>query len=1033
MRKAKQLLLGGLMALTAGSASAATFVGGRTDFRDETIYFAMTTRFYDGDPSNNTYCWDGVLNVNDPEWRGDFKGLIEKLDYIKALGFTAVWITPVVENASGLDYHGYHAIDFSKVDPRYESTDCKFQDVIDAAHERGMKIILDIVLQHTGNFGEEYLCPMFSKDYTQPLSNINKSMKLHESSKLPSNYFSLKAKDQYESRLGLMKNTRGKNEDTQNLWHHYAHFNWDNPTRWWGQIAGDCVDLNTENPKVTNYLVDCYSKFIEMGVDGFRIDTGGHIARLSFNKAFIPQLHEAAERVKAKRGGTPFYMYTEVCARAEEVIYRGENYNCSPCFYTWKETKDYAWDYSETSWNDYVVMEGETGDHVNAKSVLQQGDDYMGKGSMLKSNNAWLNGNDYRKEDYTQSSGLNVIDFPMHWRFHSAENAFGVRSEDDLYNDARWNVVYVDSHDYGPNGNDKCRFWKGEQAWAENLALMFSWRGIPCIYYGSEIEFRAGEVIDKGPDMALKDGGRAYFGGYIEGSVNVSDFATYTNATGNMAATLSHPLAQHIQRLNKIRAAVPALRKGQYSTDGCSGKMAFKRRYVDDTTDSYALVTVSGGATFTGVLNGTYIDAVTGDKQTVTDGKLTASCSGAGNMRVYVLSTSKTPAPGKVGQDGKYLYDSAPAVVTQLGYDGNEEPLDTETVKDNEAVTPGPSGDREEPNPVVEPALEEGEQAIFFEHSSWNPATVWIWDDVNNYTGGNWPGESLTYLGNNVYKWVYTGAGTIPTDANIIFSNSGNNQVPGMDQGGFKFVNGGYYNTNGYVKTIEVSGEDAKVTLSPNGGTFVGSVTVTAKANSKATSAWYKVGEGAQTTISGSATFTIGADMQPGQSVTVTWGATGATGTKTGSATFTKVEKPAETTVTIYFDNRQANWGKVHAYFYGGELGEIGGVWPGAAMTLDSATGYYAYSFTTDKDATTTNVIFNNGGGGSQTGDNVKVRNGGIYNASGDTGESGIESVASEGTDEAIYYNLQGIRVANPAHGFYIVKRGATVSRVYIP
>ena len=89
-----------------------------------------------------------------------------------------------------------------------------------------MKLILDIVLQHTGNFGEEHLCPMFSKDYTQPLSNINKSMKLHENSKLPSNYFSLKAKDQYESRLGLMKNTRGKNEDTQNLWHHYAHFNW---------------------------------------------------------------------------------------------------------------------------------------------------------------------------------------------------------------------------------------------------------------------------------------------------------------------------------------------------------------------------------------------------------------------------------------------------------------------------------------------------------------------------------------------------------------------------------------------------------------------------------------------------------------------------------------------------------------------------------------------------------------------------------------------------------------------------------------
>ena len=338
MKKLKTMALGLAMLVAAGAgARAATFVGDRTDFRDETIYFAMTTRFYDGDRSNNTYCWDGVKNVNDPEWRGDFKGLIEKLAYIKALGFTAVWVTPVVENASGLDYHGYHAINHGKVDPRYESQDCKFQDLIDAAHARGMKIILDIVLQHTGNFGEEHLCPMFTKDYTQPLSNIDKSMKLHPQSKLPANYFQMTAKDQYENRLGLMKNTRGVNQDTHNYWHHYAHFNWDNPTRWWGQIAGDCVDLNTENAAVTNYIVDCYTKFIAMGVDGFRIDTGGHIARLSFNKMFIPQLHAAAEQYKAKRGGTPFFMYTEVCARAEEVIYRGENYNSSPFFYPWKE------------------------------------------------------------------------------------------------------------------------------------------------------------------------------------------------------------------------------------------------------------------------------------------------------------------------------------------------------------------------------------------------------------------------------------------------------------------------------------------------------------------------------------------------------------------------------------------------------------------------------------------------------------------------------------------------------------------------
>ena len=90
------------------------------DFREETIYFLITTRFYDGDPENNFYCRDRVKK-GDPHWRGDFKGLISKLDYLKDLGFTALWITPPVENRSGLDYHGYHAYDWNRVDPRLES------------------------------------------------------------------------------------------------------------------------------------------------------------------------------------------------------------------------------------------------------------------------------------------------------------------------------------------------------------------------------------------------------------------------------------------------------------------------------------------------------------------------------------------------------------------------------------------------------------------------------------------------------------------------------------------------------------------------------------------------------------------------------------------------------------------------------------------------------------------------------------------------------------------------------------------------
>lgn len=789
MKFARKLLLPGAllcaMAWQAPDACAATFRGERNDFRDETIYFAMTTRFYDGDKSNNTYCWDGKNNFNDPEWRGDFKGLISKLDYIKALGFTAVWITPVVENASGLDYHGYHAFNFNKVDPRYESDDCKFQDLIDAAHARGMKIILDIVLQHTGNFGEATLCPMFVKDYSQNLSNLDKSLKLHPNTVLPANYFDL-AKP-YDARIAAMKNEDGVNHDRRNSYHHVANeWNWDDPSRWWGQIAGDCVDLNTENPRVSNYLVKCYGKFIAMGVDGFRIDTAGHISRLTFNYAFIPQFEALAERYSDKRGGGPFFMFGEVCARDRNVTYRNHE-NCSPYFYTWKESKEYEWDYSETSWDEVEVPKGQRGSHVNAASVTQQGNDYLDDNGMPTSRNALLDGNKYHAPDHTRYSGLSVIDFPMHWNFRSTNEAWGVRYGDNLYNDATYNVTYVDSHDYAPDGAPESqRFAGSQQTWASNLNLMFTFRGIPCIYYGSEIEFKKGCPIDKGAELALKDSGRAYFGGYIEGSVKVNDFADYASATGNMAASLKHPLSLHIQRLNQLRAAIPALRKGQYSTDGCSGAISFKRRFTDATTDSYVLVALGGNATFTGIENGTYVEAITGERRSVTDGKLSSTCSGAGNMRLWVLDTKLTPAPGKVGVDGKYLYASSPVNVTQPSYDGNQEPLDTETVKDTQQ---GGGGDITEPENPVEPILYKGEQAVFFENDAKWQGTIkaWVWSATENFTGGSWPGQNCTYLGNGIWKWSYDGTATIANGSGVIFNNGS------AQTGNMVWKNGGYY------------------------------------------------------------------------------------------------------------------------------------------------------------------------------------------------------------------------------------------------
>ena len=1048
MKKTYRLLLSALLVTSALITNAATFVGNRTDFRDETIYFAMTTRFYDGDPTNNTYCWDGVLNVNDPEWRGDFKGLIDKLDYIKALGFTAVWITPVVENGSGLDYHGYHAMDFSKIDHRYvgksdtdADADVAFQTLIDEVHRRGMKIILDVVLQHTGNFGEARLCKMFEKDYSKDLGHIScmKVVPQSEGGMLPENYASMTPTEQYGSRLALMKNTDFQNHDIHNYWHHKAWFDWDDPSRWWGQIAGDCVDLNTEHPAVSSYIVDCYSRFIKMGVDGFRIDTAGHIPRLSFNNNFLPQFQEAAEsaEAKAKRGDSPFFMFGEVCARSMEVIYRGANYNCSPCYYTWKESKDYPWDYDPTSWDnveaiptptegshDYETVSG----HTNWESALRQGEDDLGHSDdvLRRSDNALLNGNDYHTPDHSDFSGMSVIDFAMHWNFNSAAGAFGVHTQDYLYNDATYNVVYVDSHDYAPDSN--YRFSKDQATWAENLSLMFTFRGIPCLFYGSEVEFQKGKDIDKGAVLPLKETGRAYFGGYIEGNVNVTDFAEYSDATGNMASTLTYPLARHIQRLNKIRAAVPALRKGQYSTEGCSGNLSFKRRYKDDNVDSYVLVTISGNSTFTNILNGTYVDAVTGDVKIVTDNTLTAECSGKGNMRVYVLN-----GPGKIGDDGKYLYGDASVDQPWAAWPDETMPDETWTKKPvTGGSETGGSGTREEPETATAPAMQAGEQAIFLYHESWNNATVWIWDSSNNYTGGTWPGEKLQYLGNNMYKWTYTGTDVIPEGASIIFSNNGNEQSPGNNEGGYKYVNGGVYKIGSARDPYEViSAKGPNVTISPQGGKFVGSQEVTITA-ANATSAWYKVGNGSEVPFTGTATFTIGADMNVGETVTVSWSATDGTDTTTGSAEFTKAES-LTTVWHIFFDNSSANWGKVNCYIYGSnECHEITGGWPGSAMTFNGE--YYEYVVETSGALDECNVIFSNGSG-TQTGNNVKVRNYGVYNFEGDTGiTAGIINIpANDANTTTEYFNLQGIRIMKPAiPGIYITKKGNKVIKAYI-
>ena len=661
---------------------------GSVDMREETIYFVMTTRFYDGDTGNDVHCWDDGTAGNgddDPAWRGDFKGLGEKLDYIKALGCSAIWVTPVVTNGSGYDYHGYHAMDLSTVDARYESSDYTYEDLIHDAHQKGMKIIQDVVLQHTGNFGEAQVCELFSKDTTKDLGNLQESLIPTQylldtyGLKSPEEYWAQKPGVQYQQRLNLMKNVTysGDNgnstgpqpaakdfsmdkisqSDTYNPnnYYHTGYFqspNYDDWTTKFSQIAGDCVDLNTENPAVAEYVVDSYSKYMDMGVDGFRVDTVRHIPRVSLNIMFNDQLMDAA-----KAAGKPnFYMFGEICTRYTSVWYRGHAEESTP-YYTWKESNS-KW---ADSWN-WGTSASEINDNMNL--VLQhylEEDNYNGDmdSTQPKSDNAYLDGITYHGSDRSMASGMDAIDFQMHRMFGSAKNAYNFAvNNDQYYNDATYSVMYVDSHDYAPEQPDETtRFTGGTQTWAENMDLMFTFRGIPCVYYGSEVEFKKGELIDKGTLISLENSGRAYFGDYLEGTVNATDFSEYT-ASGTVADTLASPLSKHLSKVNAIRRAIPALQKGQYTASNTyvtGGDMSYVRRYTDDNTDSLALVSISSGATFKNIPNGKYVDAVTGDVKYVTDGTLTVPELAKANMRVYVCCASGfTGIDGQIGGDSAY-------------------------------------------------------------------------------------------------------------------------------------------------------------------------------------------------------------------------------------------------------------------------------------------------------------------------------------------------------------------------------------------
>jgi glycosidase len=445
-------------------------------WQEQNIYQIITDRFFDGDPSNNNA--DGN---DDPSGHrgtsvhgGDFKGIEDKLDYIKSLGATAIWISPIVLNARG-EFHGYAGLDFYKVDPHW-GTMADLQHLVQAVHARGILVIDDIVVNHGGNLVD-------SGDPGYP------------DFKYPPDGYHLRFRNpakQYPPPFNL----NATNPSLTNLFHNngFIHDYNDTTQVELGELSG-LDDFRTETPYVRTQMTKIYEYWIEQaGFDGFRIDTVKHV-EMGFWQEWCPAIHAFA----AAHGKPDFFMFGEVLS------------------------------------------------HSDAKCGIYTGT--MGGGPF--------------KLD-------SVLDYPLYFKIKSvfAGGTGNTKQLTEHYNAIATNydpaaqnqlVTFLDNH-------DQPRFLSVKGATIDRLkvALIFLYtaRGIPCLYYGTEQAFNGAKDPWDREDM---------FAGQFESGPSLGDNFNMT-----------HPLFQLVAKLNNFRRLYPALLTGVqsnlWSNANGPGLFAFTRQ-----------------------------------------------------------------------------------------------------------------------------------------------------------------------------------------------------------------------------------------------------------------------------------------------------------------------------------------------------------------------------------------------------------------------------------------------------------------------
>lgn len=473
----QRLALAAALLLPFVSAHAPAQTAPNTFWQAQSIYQILTDRFYDGDPSNDNA--EGTYNPTDPEavHGGDFIGLEQKLDYIKALGATAIWISPIVLNTEG-QFYGYSGWNFYEVAPHWGSLS-NLQHMVQAAHARGLLVIQDVVVNHAGDLvygiGSGY------PNFLYPPAGYVLSYR--NGSKTYPTPFNLTATN------SSLTNFFHNNGNIQN-------FN-DNTQVVLGQLSG-LNDFATETPFVRTQMAAIYQNWMaQAGVDAFRVDTVLEV-EMGFWQSWCPVIHSYA----AANGKSNFFMFGEVASASDSTVgsYTGTQ-GGGP--FKLDSTLDYVLYFTDNS-----VFASATG---NTKQIE---DHYNSVAA------------DY--DPNVQMQLVTFLDNHDQPRFLSPSNASN-------------NVPRLDL----------------------GLVFLYTARGIPCLYYGTEQGFNGGADPDNREDM--------FAGQFKDGPAGIDSF------------NMTHPIFQWAAQLNNLRRRYPALQVGshvnQWNNPTGPGLFAYSRRF----------------------------------------------------------------------------------------------------------------------------------------------------------------------------------------------------------------------------------------------------------------------------------------------------------------------------------------------------------------------------------------------------------------------------------------------------------------------